>query len=83
MTNLLTQTKDYFTEAELAFPITQVSRTVADTPYTFRIVMYPDGRQALQGGYSWYENWKSGTIWKEMPVILVDDNGMEFEKDVL
>lgn len=83
MTNSITHPKEYFTEAEMPFPITQALRTVADSPYTFRIVQYPDGRQALQGGYSWHEGWKFGTIWKEMPVILVDDNGMEFEKDVL
>ena len=75
--------EDYFTAEELNTLSAQPARVTAHSPYIFRIVQYPNGRRDLQGGYSWYEGWKSGTIWKEMPVILVDDNGMEFEKDVL
>ena len=72
----------YFSDEEqnATFETTRIESTV---PYTVRIVQYPNGKQELQGGYSWSQGYKAGTTWKTLPVVLVDENGMEFEKDVL
>ena len=72
----------YFSDEEqnATFETIRIEGTV---PYTVRIVQYPNGKQELQGGYSWSRGHKAGITWKTLPVVLVDENGMEFEKDVL
>ena len=73
---------DYFSveEQNASFATILIEGTV---PYTVRVVQYPNGKQELQGGYSWSRGHMAGTTWKTLPVVLVDENGMEFEKDVL
>ncbi len=41
----------------------------------FRLAQYPDGTQKLQGAYEWTEGFKSGFIWKDMPVVEVNIHG--------
>ena len=46
-----------------------------------RLVQYPDGRQIVQGGFMWHEGFKSGMDWMDLPVILVDSKGQEFQEE--
>lgn len=46
-----------------------------------RLVQYPDGRQALQGAYSWTEGFMGGVTWKDLPVVMVGVSGQELVDD--
>lgn len=64
-------------------PIDSV-RLESREPFMYRQVQYPDGRLVLQGAYAWYAGTKKyGHNWKDLPVVHVDKQGMEVEKDVL
>jgi hypothetical protein len=52
-------------------------RSESSHPYSFRFAQYPDGRRILQGGYIWQEGFKTGIIWRDLPVVKVDENGNE------
>lgn len=59
------------------------TRIESRVPYTVRVVQYPNGKQVLQGGFHWSMGYMAGTDWRDLEVILVDDNGIELEKDSL
>ncbi len=47
-------------------------------PTDFRVAVYPDGVKRLQGAYHWQEGWNTqGYVWKDIPMVMVDDNGKE------
>lgn len=82
--NTFKQSEGVFFQEELsAYTQATETRIESNTPFTVRIVQYSDGRQVLQGGYSWFQGFKSGTVWKDLPVVMVDANGLEYEKDVV
>jgi hypothetical protein len=56
---------------------TPPARIVSSHPCTFRQAVYPNGELVLQGGYSWSEGYQSGVEWRELPVVLVDAQGVE------
>ena len=54
-------------------------RSEESAPRYYRQVQYPDGRIVMQGAYHWFEGWRSGVVWRDMPVVLVDANGVAYE----
>lgn len=54
-------------------------RIESTLPVTIRRVCYPNGREALQGGYSWQEGSEGGVAWRDLPLIYVDIQGQEKE----
>ena len=46
-----------------------------------RLVQYPDGRQVIQGAFSWTEGFKGGFTWKDLPVVMVGVSGQELVDD--
>ena len=51
------------------------ARIEACFPNGLRIAQYPDGRQELQGAYSWSQGNMGGVDWKPLPVVLIDEDG--------
>ena len=49
-------------------------------PSDFRVAVYPDGVKRLQGAYQWQEGWTNGHTWKDIPMVMVDDNGREIQQ---
>lgn len=56
-------------------------------PSFYRPVIYPDGRHAIQGGFTWVEGIRHGVTWRDLntPPILVDAAGeaLFFQPEVL
>lgn len=44
-------------------------------PSDFRYAVRPDGKLHLQGGYVWWEHHDSGTEWRDIPVVHLDNEG--------
>ena len=56
------------------------ARIESPFPNGFRIAQFPDGSQKLQGAYVWREGLVGGVIWKELPVVLVDESGHDLAR---
>lgn len=56
-------------------------KVVSDMACSIRLVQYPDGRQILQGAYSWTQGYATGFEWKDLPVIMVGVSGKELIDD--
>lgn len=41
--------------------------------------MYPNGKVVVQGAYAWSEGSMGGIIWKDLPLVCVDDDGKEIK----
>jgi len=48
-------------------------------PVGFRIAQYPNGVRVIQGSYQWSQGHKWGHIWKDLPMVLVGDDGQEIQ----
>jgi len=48
-------------------------------PNAFRQAMYPNGKVVVQGAYAWSEGSIGGIIWKDLPLVYVDDDGKEIK----
>lgn len=57
------------------------SRIVDKYPKTLRRVVYPSGREALQGAYQWSQGFDGGIEWHDLPLIKVDAHGRELPHD--
>ena len=57
------------------------TRTESTMASSVRLVQYPNGTQALQGGYLWNEGFKGGVVWRDLPVIMVGVSGQELQDD--
>lgn len=53
------------------------ARTEEASPSTFRFAQYPDGSKRLQGGYRYIEGFEGGTVWRDLPCVMVDETGQE------
>lgn len=51
-------------------------KVLADQPIGFRIACFPDGRQELHGAYPWQQGCLGGVLWKEIPRVQVDEDGV-------
>lgn len=57
------------------------TRTESTMASAIRLVQYPDGRQVIQGAFSWTEGFKGGFTWKDLPVVMVGVSGQELQDD--
>ena len=57
------------------------ARVESNFPNAFREAVYPDGEIRIQGAYAWTEGSAGGIIWKDLPQVCVDDNGVEIPKE--
>lgn len=46
-------------------------------PSDFRVAQYPDGRQIVQGCYLWSQGRDGGHVWRDLPLVMVDELGGE------
>lgn len=53
------------------------ARIESQYPNAFRQAMYPNGKVVMQGAYAWSEGSMGGIIWKDLPLVCVDENGNE------
>lgn len=52
-------------------------RMTDTSPKAFRMAVYPDGREELQGGFFWSCGSETGVDWRALPKVQVNDNGNE------
>jgi hypothetical protein len=55
------------------------ARVESQFPNCFRQAVYPDGERAIQGAYAWSQGSEGGVIWKDLPLVYVDENGQEIK----
>lgn len=55
------------------------ARIESQYPNAFRQAMYPNGKVVVQGAYAWSEGSMGGIIWKDLPLVCVDDEGKEIK----
>lgn len=55
------------------------ARIESQYPNAFRQAMYPNGKVVVQGAYAWSEGSIGGIIWKDLPLVCVDDEGKEIK----
>jgi hypothetical protein len=55
----------------------KAARIESTHPSAYRTVEYPDGQQKLQGAYVWYEGFLQGVTWKDIPIVKVNEQGVE------
>ena len=55
------------------------ARIESQNPNAFRQAMYPNGKVVVQGAYAWSEGSMGGIIWKDLPLVCVDDEGKEIK----
>lgn len=55
------------------------ARIESQYPNAFRQAMYPNGKVVVQGAYAWSEGSMGGIIWKDLPLVYVDDDGKEIK----
>jgi len=54
-------------------------REYSDHPIAYRSVRYPNGSIRMQGEYNWCEGLRTGSTWKDLPLINVDKYGVEVQ----
>ena len=55
------------------------ARIESQYPNAFRQAMYSNGKVVVQGAYAWSEGSMGGIIWKDLPLVCVDDDGKEIK----
>ena len=53
------------------------ARIESQVPNGLRMAQYPDGSRCLQGAYAWSQGDLGGVVWKDLPLVYVDDAGKE------
>ena len=53
------------------------ARIESPVPNGLRMAQYPDGSLRLQGAYAWSQGDVGGVIWKDLPLVDVDEEGKE------
>ena len=46
-------------------------------PTHFRVAVYPDGSQRVQGAYPWTQGSAGGVTWRDLPIVTVNVDGQE------
>lgn len=54
-----------------------LEREYSEEPVSIRAAKHPDGKVRIQGAYVWSEGLSSGIVWKDLPLVNVDENGEE------
>ncbi len=52
-------------------------RGESSRPIDFRIAVYPNGREIVQGAYQWSQGAMNGITWRDLQFVSVDDYGDE------
>jgi len=52
-------------------------REYNEHPVAVRAARYPNGGVRIQGEYVWCEGLRTGTTWKDLPLVNVDKYGVE------
>ena len=55
------------------------ARVESHYPNMFRQAVYPNGRVAVQGAYAWHQGSEGGVIWKDLPLVFVNEDGSELK----
>lgn len=58
-------------------PHVEPAMVESTTLLSIRLAKYPDGTVRTQGAYQWIQGFNGGVTWKDMPVVLVDEQGQE------
>lgn len=53
------------------------ARIESPYPNVFRQAVYPNGKVVIQGAYAWSQGSDGGVIWRDLPLVNVDDEGKE------
>ncbi len=61
-------------DADTGFRIAP-ARVESTFPNGFRMAQYPDGSVRLQGAYSWSQGRMGGVTWKDVPTVMVNEDG--------
>lgn len=59
----------------------KVSPARVESPYpnVFRAARYPNGQTRIQGAYAWSQGDEGGVVWRDLPLVNVDENGQEIQ----
>jgi len=55
----------------------EMPREYNEIPVALRAARYPNGGVRIQGEYVWCEGLRTGTTWKDLPLVNVDRHGVE------
>lgn len=66
--------REYFRENAL-MEVTP-ARTEERIPRDLRYAQYPDGSKRLQGAFFWTRGFEQGLVWRDIPMVLVDERGV-------
>ena len=58
-------------------PLIEPDMVETNTLLSIRLAQYPDGTVRTQGAYQWIKGFTGGVTWKDMPVVMVDEQGQE------
>jgi hypothetical protein len=53
------------------------ARVESKYPNVFRAAKYPNGAVRIQGAYAWTQGNEGGVVWKDLPLVNVDEDGQE------
>jgi hypothetical protein len=53
------------------------ARMESKAPNMFRQAVYPSGKVVVQGAYAWTQGNEGGVVWRDLPLVKVDDEGNE------
>lgn len=66
----------FFATALADMPNLSVPRKEESVPHSFRLAQYPCGKLRVQGAYAWHEGFNEhGVVWRDLPVVEVDERG--------
>lgn len=55
------------------------ARIESQYPNMFRQAVYPNGELTIQGAYAWSQGNDGGVIWKDLPLVYVNEDGQEIK----
>jgi len=58
------------------------ARVEASFPNMLRAARYPDGQIRIQGAYAWTQGTEGGIVWRDLPLVEVDEDGEEVLQEV-
>lgn len=53
------------------------ARVEAQYPNMLRAARYPNGEIRIQGAYAWSQGAEGGLVWRDLPLVEVDEDGQE------
>lgn len=56
------------------------ARVEAPYPNMLRAAQYPNGAVRIQGAYAWTQGSEGGVVWRDLPLVQVDEDGQEIRE---